>query len=580
VTLLPKGGAAERATPPPMARRSAADAPADPWAALRRALIRGHLTEAAALERALGEPSPAPDRAGSEPVAEDERKRALRALLEGVGSVMAGDGVGGERILRELAAPSQRNVSFRWLALYWTARGALQSGSLPAARAHVKEALALGRQIGGEARAASEWIAGELLSHDRDPTRALAWFGQARAQFERLGERWGVARVWLSEARTLASLEREDDAGRAARSAADIDGAWDEPQVFAARRALLRDDLVAAEELLRPLSTPAADRLREVIEAIRAGAVSRADASEYLREHDAPPTARAIQALGRIANASPRFVPARDALAWMLLKIGRYADAGTIFRGLLTQPLRPADRASVMLGLGCIGNAQRSADGPAAPRDDATAGCAPAPAAPAAVGEPPPLPQLSGSSLLARRAQGSGAAPDAVFSGQLSVFAFPDLLEFLRSAKRTGLLVCSGTRGVAALRLRDGWLTGAASPGTPNVGELLLRARKISPLALRALPDEPDQVIGDVLVREGLADAAAVKDALEQQIALAVRELVGWKDGEFAFNREAEGEEGRTGIAVAVDPQAVLLTVFKDMDEASRTEATEIRIAE
>jgi hypothetical protein len=493
---------------------------------------------------------------------------------------MAGDGIGGERILRELAAGSQTNLSFRWLALYWSARGALKSGSLPAARAHVKEALALGRRLDAEARAVSEWIAGELLSHDRDPSRALAWLREARDRFERIGARWGVAQVWLSQARTLASLEREEEAADAARSASAVDGTWDEPQVFLARRALLRDDLVAAEELLRPLSTPAADRMREVIEAIRAGAVSRADASEYLREHDAPPSARAIQALGRIANASPRFVPAREALAWMLLKIGKYADAGTIFRGLLTQPLTPGNRASVMLGLGCIGNAQRSADRPVELRTVVTANAAPAPDTPPAAREPPPVPQLSGSSLLARRAQGSGAALDAVFSGRLSVFAFPDLLEFLRSAKRTGLLVCSSARGVAALRLRDGWITGAASPGTPNVGELLLRARKISALALRAVPDEPDHVIGDVFVREGLADADAVKEALERQIRLAVRELVEWKDGEFAFNREAEGDEGQARIAVALDPQGVLLNVFKDMDEASRPDeaATEIQV--
>ncbi len=203
----------------------------------------------------------------------------------------------------------------------------------------------------------------------------------------------------------------------------------------------------------------------------------------------------------------------------------------------------------------------------------------PAPAAPSA---PPPVPQLSGSSLLARRSQGPGAALDAVFSGQLSVFAFPDLLEFLRSAKRTGLLVCSSARGIAALRLRDGRITDADSPGTPDVGELLLRARKISALALRAVPDEPGQAIGDVLVREGLADAAAVEEALERRIGLAVRELVEWKDGEFAFNREAEAGEPPARIAVALDPQAVLLNVFKDMDEESRPDvhAREARVPE
>uniref|UniRef100_UPI001F57AD19 DUF4388 domain-containing protein n=1 Tax=Anaeromyxobacter terrae TaxID=2925406 RepID=UPI001F57AD19 len=561
-------------TPPAPGPSAAAG---DRWAALRRAIVRGHLSEAVTLKPALGERPSTPARAGSEAVQGDELDGSLQTLLDGVGSIMAGDGVGGERTLRALSASAQQNLSFRWLARYWSARAALKSGSLPAARAHVKEALPLGRQLDLEARAVTEWVAGDVLSQDRDASRALAWLRDAHALFERLGDSWGLAQVSLSEARTLAALEREQEAAEAAARASALDAAWDEPPVFLARRALLRDDVAAAEKILEPVKTPAADRLRAVMDSIRGGTVSRADASEYLREHDAPPSARAIQALGRIANASPRFVPARDALAWMLLKVGKYAEAGSVFRGLLTQPLAPGDRASVMLGLGCISNAQRPSKDPAALRAVVTAASAPAPAAPSATREPPPVPQLSGSSLLARGAQAPGPL-DAVFSGRLSVFAFPDLLEFLRSAKRTGLLVCSSARGVAALRLRDGWITGGASPGTPRVGELLLRARKISPLALRAVQEEPDQVIGDLLVREGIAEAAAVKEALEQQIGLAIRELVDWNDGEFAFNREPEGDETSTRISVALDPQAVLLNVFKDMDEQGRPVATGVEL--
>ncbi|WP_242338702.1 MULTISPECIES: DUF4388 domain-containing protein [unclassified Anaeromyxobacter] len=567
------GGQAASASAPKT--RSAAS---DRFAALRRAMVRGHLSEAVTLASALGErPPSAPARAGNEPVDRAALDATLESLLEGVGSILAGDGIGGERALRELTVSAQPNLSFRWLALYWSARAALKSGSLPAARAHVKEALPLGRQLDLESRAVTEWLAGDVLSQDRDASRALAWFADARALFERLGDAWGAAQVSLSEARTLASLEREHEAAEAASRASALDAAWDEPAVFLARRALLRDDVAAAEKILEAVETPAADRVRTVIEAIRGDAVSRADASEYLREHDAPPSARAIQALGRIANAWPRFVPARDALAWMLLKVGKYAEAGSVFRGLLGQPLAPGDRASVMLGLGCISHAQRPARGPAALRAVVAAASVASPAAPAAPREPPPVPQLSGSTLLARGSQALGTL-DAVFSGRLSVFAFPDLLEFLRSARRTGLLVCSSARGVAALRLRDGWITGGASPGTPRVGELLLRARKVSPLALHAVQDEPDPVIGEVLVREGIADAAAVKEALEQQVALAIRELVGWTDGEFAFNREPEGGETSAQLSVALDPQAVLLNVFKEMDEQARPAASGVEL--
>ncbi len=62
--------------------------------------------------------------------------------------------------------------------------------------------------------------------------------------------------------------------------------------------------------------------------------------------------------------------------------------------------------------------------------------------------------------------------------------------------------------------------------------------------------------------------AEDVRRALREQIGLAVREIIGWREGEFAFNREAPG--GEAELQVEVDPQEVLLNVLKDMDEASR----------
>lgn len=162
-----------------------------------------------------------------------------------------------------------------------------------------------------------------------------------------------------------------------------------------------------------------------------------------------------------------------------------------------------------------------------------------------------------------------------MFSGNLSVFAVPDLLEFLRGARRTGLLQCSSGAGTAALRFRDGRIAGAASPATPHVGELLVQARKLSPAVLQAVlerqPSQPgsDGVLGELLVREGLVDADAVQEALRQQIALTVKEIVLWRDGEFAFDRQ-EGEDGMREFPVEVDPQQVLLNVLKELDEASR----------
>jgi hypothetical protein len=571
----PKLTAVRPPLPPSAPRAAPAKAVADPWGALRRTLGRGQLNEAVNYQNQLPA-SHDPERPGSEQVEPEECDRTVRALLEGIGSVMAGDGIGGGRILLPLADAAQPNLSFRWLALLWGARAALKSGAIPAARAHVQEALTTARQLDIEARALSQWIAAEVLAQDGDSTRALAWLAESRSRFEKVGDRWGVGQTWLSEARVLTAAKREEEGSEAARQAATFLPDSEEPPVVLARLAVIRDDLAAAEELVRPLRTQAAERVRVLVGAIRGGLFARPDAGEFLREQEAPPSPRALRSLERIAAAAPRFIQAREALAWMLLRLGRYDDANVVFRGLLTQPLAPGDRASVMLGLGCIANAQRST-GAATPLRSVVAANAQAPRTGQA-DDLPPLPPLSTSALLSRAPLGAGAAaagPGAVFSGQLSSFALPDLLEFLRSGKRTGLLVCSSASGMGALRFRDGWITGAASPSTPNVGEVLVRARKVEPGALQSLAsslgaDQPDALLGEQIVRDGLADAASVQRAFEEQIGLAVRELMNWTDGEFTFNRETETAPEATALAVALDPQGLLLNFFKDMDEASR----------
>jgi hypothetical protein len=554
----PQGAAPEAPRSPPQGSSSA-----DAWFALRRALVRGQLTEASARQRDLDAiaPSAAAARPGCERLEPAERDRAMRVLLDGIGSIILGDGVGGGRTLRELADASTRNMSVRWLALQWSAWAAIRSGSFAPAKSHLKDALLLARQLDIHARAVTQWTAAEVLAHDGDTAKALSWVSEARARFERLADRWGIGRTLLTEARILVSIGRDQEAAEAARKACEVEPGWEEPPIFMARRALMRGAGGEAEEIVRAIETPAADRVRALIEASREGAVSQAELSEFLREHEAPPSAHAVQALERMAAASPGFLQARETLAWMLLKLGRYADASAIFRALLTRQLSPADRASVMLGLGCIAHAQQVGS------ESAQAG-----GADAAHGR-------TGTDGRSTRANEKGGAPSPVFSGQLSVFALPDLLEFLRSTRRTGLLVCSSAAGMGALRFRQGSIVGADSPAVPDVGELLLRAGKISADALEGVEarrpaGQSDHDLGEMLAREGIVDAASVQQALAQGVGLTIRDLVQWKDGDFAFNPEGDGEAPEAQISVELDAQALLLNVFKEMDEAARDAAS------
>jgi tetratricopeptide (TPR) repeat protein len=560
---------AARPTPAPaQAALAAAREPGDPWAGLRHALARGLLTEAAVRRRQLAEAGAG----GAESRTASEIDATTQLLVQGIGSVLAGDGVGGARILEPLGADSQRSVSLRWLALYWGGRAALKSGSSPAARTHLMPALLVAKGLDADAVAVTQWFAGELLAHDAEHGKALSYLAAARVAFEKAEERWGIARTWLAEARVLASIDREADALAAARRARAADPTFEDPVAFLVRRALMRDDLAEAEGMLGHLPPTSAERMRSLLDAIRRSLVSPEDAREFLAESDAAPNARSIRALERIAQAAPRFVQAREALAWMLLKVGKYSQAGTVFRGLLATPLTRADRASVMLGLGCIEHAQQAVKGSEARSQAAVVAGAAAPApgaSQAARATPPP-----GGAVPARSSQLAGGS---VFSGQLSVFALPDVIEFVRSARRTGRLVCSSEGGLAEVLFRAGRITGAASPGAPRLRDLLVGTRKISPVVLGTVStgpgaEAPDHLLGERLVQEGAADAAVVGSALRRKVEAVLLEVLRWKDGEFAFNREGEGDPAGPE-ALAFDAQDVLLTVVKQMDEDSRSPA-------
>ena len=201
---------------------------------------------------------------------------------------------------------------------------------------------------------------------------------------------------------------------------------------------------------------------------------------------------------------------------------------------------------------------------------------APAPAAspspPVLHPTPPPIPAVPAA---ARPAAGPPPAQTAAFSGRLSVFALPDLLEFLRSGRRSGVLVCRSEAGSAALRFRDGLITGSRSTAALELGSVLVKARKIAPKDLETPPARQaaalgPEALGDMLVRAGLVDALTVQKELARHIERTVRTLIGWRDGQFAFDNHGTAAAATTSVPVALDCQAVLLNAFKELDESTR----------
>ncbi len=539
-------------------------APAEPLAVqLRRAVVRGLLSDASACVRKLAAAAQG-DGAAPDALPPSELEEAASSLLEGVGWVLGGDCVRGQRRLAGLI--SHRDASFRWLAQHWCSRAAAQAGDFAGARTHSQSALHIAESLDVEAKAVSFWIQALAQAHSGQPNEGLAELARARALFEQRGDAWGLGQTWLAEARILADQGREALSTGAALQAMGVNPTAEGPRLFLARRALLRQDFRDAERVLHSGHGPEIERERRLVQQIRDGAISSDAAADFLHARDLPPGSSALRLLLKIARGSPRFVQAREALGWMLLKLGKYNDAAAIFRGMLSLDLSPSERASVDLGLGCITDASKTAP-PPLPSPEARPGDRSA-------GLATPATTLSSSLIHSAIARSSSSRLNTVFSGELSVFPLPDLLEFLRSGRRSGTLICSCQAGIGTLHFFDGKITGAASPKTPVIGQLLVASHGVDEKALLQVvvtqqSEHLNQPLGWLLVQEGLVEAATVRSALQEQIVLALREMVNWHDGQFAFDSKAAPERTRPEIDIEIDPQGVLLKIFREIDEAS-----------
>ena len=60
-------------------------------------------------------------------------------------------------------------------------------------------------------------------------------------------------------------------------------------------------------------------------------------------------------------------------------------------------------------------------------------------------------------------------------TGDLEMFRVPDLLEFLRLQRATGILVIGARQGAGLVRLFEGSLTAASAPSTARLGEILVQ---------------------------------------------------------------------------------------------------------
>jgi hypothetical protein len=161
---------------------------------------------------------------------------------------------------------------------------------------------------------------------------------------------------------------------------------------------------------------------------------------------------------------------------------------------------------------------------------------------------------------------------EKVLDGDLSRFEVPDLLTFLSSARRTGVLVLERKDQESKLFLRDGKPVFANSTRDDlRFGGTLLRLGRISSEALaRALAerDRTQRRLGQVLVASGRLSEAELASLLKVQVSDVIFDTFAWKEGAFAFWDRVPPPPNL--VHLEMDFQSLLMEGVRRLDVRSR----------
>jgi tetratricopeptide (TPR) repeat protein len=563
--------------------------------ALRRAIERGDISSFTKITEQI---SPRISTARDA----NERKKFVRfigPLSSAIASVLAGDNLAGVTALDAINQTPDVGPTLTWAALFWSARASvgLQDG-LESALGLAESAVRVAKKLDVETRISSQRLLAEVCYHRGDAKSADRYIELAIRLVESQDNQDNLADLSLLRAKVALLGENHDGAIAAAEDARRLRPDWTAPTVFLCQCVLARSDVSVARELLRQLiergiNPPEVVRLNRLVGAVEAKLVPATKIAEFIKLEETPPTRANLERLAKLVEEYPRLYTIADVLGWKYLKSNRIALAKSIFDRLALVHDLPDDvKSSVLLAIGCLKSVTDpgNRDGQylqtvvdAAPthlkseRPPARQSAQFKAAKPVElVGlEPPPSSLAYGPNL-------SGFEPNApkpqnrVFSGNLAVFALPELLEFLRAGRRTGTLVCSSANGLGAMQLVDGKISGAVAPSTPRFQELVADSGVVPANILAAYLSSITNVkvgtpLGTLLVQDGLITKAQLEGVLTKQILLAVTEMLQWSEGQFAFEPEGVSPMITAVTEIALDPQGILLDIYRTLDENGRT---------
>ena len=241
----------------------------------------------------------------------------------------------------------------------------------------------------------------------------------------------------------------------------------------------------------------------------------------------------ALAVLGRARDRDPGSAQAHCGLGLVYQQLGRWWEAADAFRRAEQlapdSPAAPTNLGAVLHILGEHDQARAALARAAslAPDDEEIR---------RALAE---VPQRGAAQDEVTRPMPPPTELSASMAGNLNTFPLLEVLEFLHTQHKNGVLTVSGSHGAGLLRLISGRVVSASTPGGKGLGEALVEqnliGRKDLEQALAADHDDRDDTLGTLLVRNGSIGQAQLGAVVWREILRALEEMLGWREGAFSF---------------------------------------------
>lgn len=467
-------------------------------------------------------------------------QEVIGALLTGIEAITRTDAATAKPLLEQVTGST--SPVMRWVTLWWRSRAFAMVGQQEQGEDLGADAMEVARELGETFVGATHCLFAELEALEGVVEPALDRLQRQIPLLEQLGDKYVLSLVWMARARILTGAGMEQESIAAADQARVIDPRWADPWIFLSRRAVKQGDLEGAARTLEAVQPPfpgAVVRELKILRQAADGEIPLWVLAEFQDLRDQVPSEETAAQLQVLTSYSPCFTYGREVLGWKLLYLGQVAAAERCFSALLEEDLDPDLRASVRMGHQYASMERHRT-------------CPTTELAPVQPKDETPAPGVDLES----------SKPQGAFVGSLELFAVPDLLEFLRASRRTGLLVLKKDNKTGSVCLEHGALTAASSPSYSHVGGRLLQMGVIT--GEQQL--EPD-TIGWANAPDVELPADVLRRALDSQIRSALGELIAWDRGNFCFHTGAYCGSIPAEVKLTVDTQEAVLDALRALDE-------------